>query len=91
MFGDMKFLFKASCLVGWRCSEKEIQRKIYNQVLKVVLWAAAWLHRATNDEIYVDSLGASTNTGGIRTAFSWDDKFLGAQLLVCRNLLICRR
>ena len=51
-----------------------------------MLWAAAWLHRATNDEIYLDYLGASTNTGGVRTAFSWDDKFLGAQLLVAKVL-----
>ncbi|KAF9666378.1 hypothetical protein SADUNF_Sadunf16G0223300 [Salix dunnii] len=50
-----------------------------------MLWAAAWLHRATNDEIYLDYLGASTNTGGIRTVFSWDDKFLGAQLLVAKG------
>ncbi|KAJ6302027.1 hypothetical protein OIU77_016183 [Salix suchowensis] len=52
-----------------------------------LLWAAAWLHRATNDEIYLDYLGASTNTGGIRTSFSWDDKFLGAQLLVAKLVL----
>ncbi|KAJ6314679.1 hypothetical protein OIU78_018206 [Salix suchowensis] len=52
-----------------------------------MLWAAAWLHRATNDEIYLDYLGASTNTGGIRTSFSWDDKFLGAQLLVAKLVL----
>ncbi|CAK7337882.1 unnamed protein product [Dovyalis caffra] len=52
-----------------------------------LLWAAAWLHRATNDNTYLNYLGASGNTGGIRGSFSWDDKFVGAQLLVAKLVL----
>lgn len=49
-----------------------------------LLWAAAWLHRATNDKTYLTYLGSSGNTGGVRQIFSWDDKFLGAQVLVSK-------
>lgn len=49
-----------------------------------LLWAAAWLHRATNDKSYLDYLGQAGNTGGARTEFSWDDKFVGAQVLVAK-------
>lgn len=48
------------------------------------MWAAAWLHRATNDKSYLDYLGQAGNTGGARTEFSWDDKFVGAQVLVAK-------
>ncbi|OVA09799.1 Glycoside hydrolase [Macleaya cordata] len=41
-----------------------------------LLWAAAWLHRATGDKIYLDFLGSAGDTGGTRSMFSWDDKFL---------------
>jgi len=51
-----------------------------------LLWAAAWLHRATNDQIYLDYLTQASGTGGPRTAFSWDDKFVGAQVLVAKVL-----
>lgn len=46
-----------------------------------LVWAAAWLYRATNDKAYLKYLG-SANTGGTRTEFSWDDKYAGAQVLV---------
>ncbi|PRQ60954.1 putative cellulase [Rosa chinensis] len=49
-----------------------------------LLWAAAWLHRATDDKSYLDYLGQAGNTGGARTEFSWDDKFVGAQVLVAK-------
>lgn len=52
-----------------------------------LLWAAAWLHRATNDASYLDYLGGSGNSGGTRTEFSWDDKFVGAQVLVAKLVL----
>lgn len=48
------------------------------------MWAAAWLHRATDDKTYLDYLGQAGNTGGARTVFSWDDKFIGAQVLVAK-------
>ncbi|XP_056850679.1 endoglucanase 14-like [Raphanus sativus] len=49
-----------------------------------LLWAAAWLHRATNDQIYLDYLNEFEGTGGPRTVFAWDDKFVGAQVLMAR-------
>ncbi|KAK7852647.1 endoglucanase 13 [Quercus suber] len=52
-----------------------------------LLWAAAWLHRATDEKTYLDFLGGSSNTGGTRTTFSWDDKYVGAQVLVSKLVL----
>ncbi|KAL6326512.1 hypothetical protein AAG906_008374 [Vitis piasezkii] len=52
-----------------------------------LLWAAAWLYRATNDKTYSDYLSSSGNTGGTRTMFSWDDKYSGAQVLVAKFIL----
>lgn len=49
-----------------------------------LLWAAAWLHRATGDKEYLDYLGNSGDTGGSRTEFSWNDKYVGAQVLIAR-------
>ncbi|XP_031280369.1 endoglucanase 15-like [Pistacia vera] len=49
-----------------------------------LLWAATWLQRATKEKMYLDFIGKFTNTGGKRTSFSWDDKFLGAQVLASR-------
>lgn len=49
-----------------------------------LFWAAAWLHRATNDQAYLDYLTQTYGTGGPRTVFGWDDKFLGAQVLVAK-------
>lgn len=49
-----------------------------------MLWAATWLQRATKDNKYLNFVGNFTNTGGKRTSFSWDDKFLGAQVLASR-------
>lgn len=50
-----------------------------------VLWAAAWLLRATNDKTYADYIhGQSSNSGGVRSMFSWDDKFVGANVLVAK-------
>ncbi|KAB2595148.1 hypothetical protein D8674_030598 [Pyrus ussuriensis x Pyrus communis] len=47
-----------------------------------LLWAAAWLHRSTDDKTYLDYLGQAGSTGGATTLFAWDDKFIGAQVLV---------
>ncbi|KAJ8476759.1 hypothetical protein OPV22_020486 [Ensete ventricosum] len=51
-----------------------------------IVWAAAWLHRATGEQTYLDIL-SSGNNGGVRSMFSWDDKYVGAQLLVAKLLL----
>ncbi|KAL1191431.1 Endoglucanase 14 [Cardamine amara subsp. amara] len=52
-----------------------------------LLWAAAWLHRATNDHRYLDYLTHASSSGGPRTVFSWDDKFVGVQVLVAKLTL----
>ncbi|MQL70515.1 hypothetical protein Taro_002827 [Colocasia esculenta] len=52
-----------------------------------LLWAAAWLHRATDEQSYLDYIAQSGNTGGTRWMFSWDDKFAGVQALVARLIL----
>ncbi|CAI5482386.1 unnamed protein product [Closterium sp. Yama58-4] len=51
-----------------------------------LLWAAAWLYRATGDEAYLQyiqrndaQLGGSTQQ---LSEFSWDNKYAGAQLLL---------
>ncbi|KAK4781941.1 hypothetical protein SAY86_016043 [Trapa natans] len=51
-----------------------------------LLWAAAWLYRATTDTSYMDFLAGSEafSLGGVTWAiseFSWDLKFAGLQLL----------
>ncbi|VVB03362.1 unnamed protein product [Arabis nemorensis] len=52
-----------------------------------LLWAAAWIHRATNDQTYLNYLTQASSSGGPRTVFSWDDKFLGAQVLMAKLAL----
>ncbi|KAF3581810.1 hypothetical protein DY000_02028704 [Brassica cretica] len=52
-----------------------------------LLWAAAWLHRATKKQIYLNDLNEASNTGGSRTVFAWDDKFVGAQVLMAKRAL----
>nr|XP_023886155.1 endoglucanase 14-like [Quercus suber] len=47
-----------------------------------LLWASVWLFLATGEESYLDSLEGSS--GGTRSRFSWDDKYLGAQVLVSK-------
>ena len=37
---------------------------------------------------YLDYLGRSGDTGGVRAAFSWDDKYIGAQILAAKVSLI---
>ncbi|KAF0923085.1 hypothetical protein E2562_003312 [Oryza meyeriana var. granulata] len=53
-----------------------------------LLWAAAWLYIATGgEEEYRAYIAAATNLGGVRSMFSWDDKFVGAQTLVAKLVL----
>lgn len=49
-----------------------------------LLWAAAWLQRANQDQTAMDYLDESGTTGDVRTMFSWDDKFVGVQILVAK-------
>ncbi|KAL6865368.1 hypothetical protein ACP4OV_016519 [Aristida adscensionis] len=52
-----------------------------------LLWAAAWLYVATGGEEYKTYIAGAGNGGGVRPAFSWDDKFVGAQALVTKLVL----
>ncbi|KAA8539563.1 hypothetical protein F0562_026255 [Nyssa sinensis] len=52
-----------------------------------LLWAAVWLHRATGNQSYIDYMVQSGFNGGTRSMFSWDDKYVGAQVLIAKLLL----
>ncbi|KAJ0989335.1 hypothetical protein J5N97_007691 [Dioscorea zingiberensis] len=67
-----------------------------NQLLKhakqdELLWAAAWLYQATNDNYYLDYLANNADefggTGWAITEFGWDVKFAGVQVLATKFLL----
>ncbi|KAK2631480.1 LOW QUALITY PROTEIN: hypothetical protein EUGRSUZ_L02852 [Eucalyptus grandis] len=49
-------------------------------------WSAPWLYRATGERQYLLAL-VKINTGGVWTQLSWDDKFVGAQILVAKLLM----
>ncbi|KAE8022240.1 hypothetical protein FH972_008056 [Carpinus fangiana] len=54
-----------------------------------LLWGAAWLHRATNEDSYLTflkSLGADDSTD----IFGWDNKYAGARVLLARRALILK-
>ncbi|MCD7452856.1 hypothetical protein HAX54_018409 [Datura stramonium] len=53
-----------------------------------LLWAAAWLLKATQDTTYLDYINEkSSSSGGTRSTLSWDDKYVGAQVLIAKKLL----
>uniref|UniRef100_A0A0V0HTF6 Endoglucanase n=1 Tax=Solanum chacoense TaxID=4108 RepID=A0A0V0HTF6_SOLCH len=53
-----------------------------------LLWAAVWLYKATKDKSYLDYINEkSTSRGGTRLNFSWDDKYIGAQVLIAKDIL----
>ncbi|KAK9159108.1 hypothetical protein Scep_005682 [Stephania cephalantha] len=52
-----------------------------------LLWAAAWLHRATGNPTYLNYLNSMAGNGGTRSEFSWDDKYVGAQVLISKLVL----
>ncbi|KAF2313445.1 hypothetical protein GH714_011047 [Hevea brasiliensis] len=60
----------------------------YNDEL---LWAAAWLYQATNNQYYLNYLGNNGDsmggTGWGMTEFGWDVKYAGVQTLVAMFLM----
>ncbi|KAK4422518.1 Endoglucanase 6 [Sesamum alatum] len=71
-----------------------IAQKYYRSVsgyADELLWGAAWLYKATNDEYYLDYLGnngdALGGTGWAMTEFGWDVKYPGVQTLVAKFLM----
>lgn len=57
-----------------------------------LLWAAAWLYQATNDNYYLDYLSnngdALGGTGWGMTEFGWDVKYAGVQVLASKVSMI---
>ena len=53
-----------------------------------LLWAAAWLYQASNNQFYLDYLGRNGDsmggTGWSMTEFGWDVKYAGVQTLVAK-------
>ncbi|XP_057865446.2 endoglucanase 20 [Cryptomeria japonica] len=56
----------------------------YNDEL---LWAAAWLYKATNDQTYLNFVVNNQGWSQMMSEFSWDNKFAGAQLLLAQEFL----
>ncbi|XXG61389.1 hypothetical protein AAC387_Pa05g0018 [Persea americana] len=56
-----------------------------------LLWSAAWLYGATNNEYYLNYLGTNGDslggTGWAMREFGWDVKYAGAQVLVSKFLM----
>ncbi|KAL6533586.1 Endoglucanase [Orobanche hederae] len=56
-----------------------------------LLWAAAWLYKATKNTMYLDYLGDNGDnlggTGWAMTEFGWDVKYAGVQTLVAQLLM----
>lgn len=56
-----------------------------------MLWAAAWMYKATSNEYYLDYLGKNGDvlggTGWAMTEFGWDVKYAGVQTLVAKFLM----
>ncbi|CAI9094296.1 OLC1v1030011C1 [Oldenlandia corymbosa var. corymbosa] len=56
-----------------------------------LLWAAAWLYKASNNQFYLNYLGnngdALGGTGWAMTEFGWDVKYAGVQTLVAKFLM----
>ncbi|KAL2547627.1 Endoglucanase 6 [Forsythia ovata] len=56
-----------------------------------LLWAAAWLYKASNKEYYLNYLGSNGDalggTGWAMTEFGWDVKYAGVQTLVSKFLM----
>uniref|UniRef100_A0A5B6ZKY4 Endoglucanase n=1 Tax=Davidia involucrata TaxID=16924 RepID=A0A5B6ZKY4_DAVIN len=56
-----------------------------------LLWAAAWLYKATNNQYYLNYLGSNGDalggTGWAMTEFGWDVKYAGVQALVAKFLM----
>ncbi|KAL2926778.1 Endoglucanase 6 [Bienertia sinuspersici] len=56
-----------------------------------LLWASAWLYKATNDQYYLGYLAKNAEalggTGWAITEFGWDVKYAGVQVLVSKFLM----
>lgn len=71
-----------------------IAQKYYRSVsgyADELLWAAAWMYKATNNGYYLNYLGSNGDalggTGWAMTEFGWDVKYAGVQTLVAQFLM----
>lgn len=57
-----------------------------------LLWAAMWLHRATDNEVYLNyAIDMAHSFGGIgwaMTEFSWDVKYAGIQVMASQVIQV---
>lgn len=59
-----------------------------------LLWGAAWLHKATKNPTYLNYIQVNGQTLGADESdntFSWDDKHVGARILLSKVTLISSR
>ncbi|KAM3407156.1 hypothetical protein ACQJBY_000917 [Aegilops geniculata] len=73
--------FQSSC--PFYCSYSGFQDEL--------LWASAWLYRATKDGKYLDFLRQNQGSSNPVNEFSWDNKQVGAQMLAAQEYLKGRR
>lgn len=68
----------------WQYSHSHVLIDYHDRLQDELLWAAAWLYHATDEQPYLDYLQNASYVGGGQSYFSWDDKFVGAQTLVAK-------
>lgn len=49
-----------------------------------LLWAAAWLYKASGDNSYLNYAASNDGWSQAVSEFSWDNKFAGAQTLLSK-------
>ncbi|EAZ42601.1 hypothetical protein OsJ_27165 [Oryza sativa Japonica Group] len=69
--------FQSSC--PFYCSYSGFQDEL--------LWASAWLFKATRDAKYLDFLTNNQGSSNPVNEFSWDNKYAGAQMLAAQEYL----
>ncbi|KAL0393595.1 UNVERIFIED_CONTAM: Endoglucanase [Sesamum latifolium] len=52
-----------------------------------LLWAAAWLYKASGDSNYLNYVSTNQDWSRPASEFSWDSKFAGAQTLLAKEFL----
>lgn len=73
---------------SWFVNILNQRTSLYLLMKDELLWAAAWLYLATNDQYYlkyvVDNAVSLGGTGWAVTEFSWDNKYAGLQVLLTK-------
>ncbi|KAJ4953137.1 hypothetical protein NE237_029969 [Protea cynaroides] len=70
--------YQASC--PFYCSYSGYQDEL--------LWAAAWLYKASGDSKYLSYVSENQEWSQTVSEFSWDNKFAGAQALLAKEFLV---